>query len=580
MAWHVTFCGWCFATHLGSLAAWWWIDARPAETSGVASTGSREGLPAGPKPGSSANSRRGAAGGSAKRPKKTAAPTPQPAPVAVAPAARGGRSAVVAVVAAVLASGALAVGEQRRQAAAAEERDNALKAMAAGMRPPPPQPPSPPATPPPAAQGGQAPVQPATPPVDPLAGRRTLGNPNAPLRVVVFSDFQCPDCARMDPDVEALIDRGDVAVVPRHFPLCRACNPGMPSELHKDACRRAALAEAAGMLGGDAAYLKAHRALFAIQAKPNADPVAQVAQATGLDAAKLVETSQLPAIAEIIAGDVRTATSLGVTFTPMIFVNGREWKYYLVGGKLGDLIDRLRQDVPAMATPPSAAAKLVDDWLSTPRFNGFRSDAPRGHVAIDTSGGDPDAPELLVWLDYRLPGAKTVDGALRDLSKEGVRFTYRAMQFPACESCNPRSGFKGGDNRACLAAAAAVAVGDLGGDKAFASMHEWLLQNAATSDAPALIEAAVARGIDRNRFIAAFSTGDALAKARAEADALNEVWKLSTIPLVAVDGRPVPRWSHQGSDPKEFFRLLIEAGTRERHQASTKVAPPSSPAKP
>ena len=48
-----------------------------------------------------------------------------------------------------------------------------------------------------------------------------LGNPRAPVRIVEFSDFQCPFCARTHPAVEAVRRRHPdrVAVLYRHFPL-------------------------------------------------------------------------------------------------------------------------------------------------------------------------------------------------------------------------------------------------------------------------------------------------------------------------------------------------------------------------
>ncbi len=67
--------------------------------------------------------------------------------------------------------------------------------------------------------------QPPEPPVrisaddDPV-----LGDPNAPITIIEFSDFQCPFCARFSTQtlpllLEEYIDRGDVKLVYRDFPL-------------------------------------------------------------------------------------------------------------------------------------------------------------------------------------------------------------------------------------------------------------------------------------------------------------------------------------------------------------------------
>lgn len=506
MAWVGAFCAWCAVTHLASLWAWWSIDH------------------------------------GAKR-----VESPHDAPP------RALRALLSAGLALLAASALLWWGEHRRMARAEAERSLGFQSMVEALQP-------------------RIERTPAA--LDRLEGRRVLGNPESPLRVVVFSDFQCPDCARIDRDVESLIERGDVAIIPRHFPLCRECNPGMPASMHPDACRRAALAEAAGALGGDDAYRRAHQALFSVQAASDADPLAVVALATGLSAEALNEARQSAVITEAIARDVADATALGVTFTPMIFVNGREWKYYQIGaggpGTLIALVDRLAKEVPPVATPPDAAGKLVEDWRAALPFQPplAASSTPTAHLVFDASQGDFTAPDLVLWLDYRLPGARMVDAGLRELAAEGVRFRYRVLQFPATKACNPRSGFEGGDARACLAAAAAIATRELGGDAAYATMHAWLLHNAATASAEAIIAAAVAQGIDRKAFVAAFSDGSVLAKVQAEADLLNDRMRVTSLPLIAIDDRPVPRWSHPGTDVREFFRQAIHAAAEARKTAS------------
>ena len=49
----------------------------------------------------------------------------------------------------------------------------------------------------------------------------TMGPANAPVRILEFSDFQCPYCARLQPTLQAIRAKypDRVAVVYRHFPL-------------------------------------------------------------------------------------------------------------------------------------------------------------------------------------------------------------------------------------------------------------------------------------------------------------------------------------------------------------------------
>lgn len=90
-----------------------------------------------------------------------------------------------------------------------------------------------------------------------LAGDPFKGDPNAPLVVIEFSDFQCPSCQRHALETqpvldETFIDTGQVMWVYKHFPL----------SIHPQAAVAAAAAECAGDQG---AFFEMDAALFAAQ---------------------------------------------------------------------------------------------------------------------------------------------------------------------------------------------------------------------------------------------------------------------------------------------------------------------------
>jgi protein-disulfide isomerase len=400
-----------------------------------------------------------------------------------------------------------------------------------------------------------------------VGSTRIFGPADASFQIVVFSDFQCADCARVEAQLERVLARGDTAVAVRHFPLSSACNPGIPRDLHPDACRRARLAEAAGLLGGDDAYLAAHRALFALHAASGPDPADAIARATGLPRERLVEASALPEIEAIVAGDIADAVALGVTTTPMVFVNGREWRFALTGGSLDELVARLAREGAAsrgVAEPPDAAGKLVDDWRLTPRLvdDALARIAEGGLLLRDAAVAG--SPEVRVWLDYRLPGAQAVDAALAEVAAAGVSFTLRVHLYPVSSSCNPRSGVQGGDAMACLVAAALLAAASVGGDEGARAMHAALIERGPTIDGAGLVALAVELGLDRDAFASLLAGGDALVEARRDADRLNDAMRPTVLPLVLIDGRPVPRWSHPGCSAAEVFRRAIERAAAER----------------
>lgn len=82
----------------------------------------------------------------------------------------------------------------------------------------------------------------------PVGNSYVLGEKSAPVTVTVFSDYQCPFCAKVDPMLTSIISdpelKGKVNVVFKHFPL----------SFHKDAKPAAKAALAAGEQGADKFY--------------------------------------------------------------------------------------------------------------------------------------------------------------------------------------------------------------------------------------------------------------------------------------------------------------------------------------
>jgi protein-disulfide isomerase len=106
---------------------------------------------------------------------------------------------------------------------------------------------------------GDAPSQPSAQPnlgsgtsdnIKPVNSRDHIrGNPDAPVKIVEFSDTECPFCKRFHATMQEVMNEygknGSVAWVYRHFPL---------DQLHSKARREAAAAELAGELGGNEAF--------------------------------------------------------------------------------------------------------------------------------------------------------------------------------------------------------------------------------------------------------------------------------------------------------------------------------------
>jgi Na+/H+ antiporter NhaA len=163
-----------------------------------------------------------------------------------------------------------------------------------------------------------------------------LGDPDAPLVLVEYGDFECPYCGRAQPVVRELVERfgDDLAVVFRHLPLV---------DVHEHAQTAAEAAEAAAAQGQ---FWQLHDAMFAHPDALDLDGLAGLARELGLDADRLVRDVEHRRHATRVARDVASAAESGAAGTPTFFVNGRRH----TGGLDVDSLDAaLRTELASLA---------------------------------------------------------------------------------------------------------------------------------------------------------------------------------------------------------------------------------------
>ena len=142
------------------------------------------------------------------------------------------------------------------------------------------------------------------------AGHRT-GPADAPVRIVVFSDFQCPACLALAGELKAvrLEFPSEVAVIHRHFPL----------PVHAFAMAAARASECAAQQGRFDAF---HDALFAAQPSIGLAPWRRFAEEAGVaDLPRFEACLTDPASVRVVERDVKDAGALGVRATPTFLVN-------------------------------------------------------------------------------------------------------------------------------------------------------------------------------------------------------------------------------------------------------------------
>jgi protein-disulfide isomerase len=137
------------------------------------------------------------------------------------------------------------------------------------------------------------------------------GAPNAPVTIVMFSDFQCPFCGRVEPTVKQIEDTygSKVKIVWKNQPL----------PFHPNAMPAAKAAMAAYKQGK---FWEMHDLLFANQRDLSDANYEKWAQQIGLDMAKWKADMASPELASEITADSTEGKALGANGTPSFFIDG------------------------------------------------------------------------------------------------------------------------------------------------------------------------------------------------------------------------------------------------------------------
>ncbi len=153
-----------------------------------------------------------------------------------------------------------------------------------------------------------------------------LGNPAAKVKIVEFSDFECPACKQFQPIMHQIISKfgasGDVAWVYRHFPV---------DAIHSKARKEAAASECANELGGTVKFWSFADKIFAVTpSNDNLDlaELPQIASQIGLDTAAFSTCLESGKYDDHIAKDLADAVNSGASGTPYTIVvapNGQKF---------------------------------------------------------------------------------------------------------------------------------------------------------------------------------------------------------------------------------------------------------------
>jgi protein-disulfide isomerase len=315
------------------------------------------------------------------------------------------------------------------------------------------------------------------------------GPADALVTMIVFSDFQCPFCSRVEPTVTQLLNdyKADLRVVWKDNPL----------PFHPRAKPAAALARFAYEKGGDKGFWAAHDALFDGQ-KLEDDGLEATAKKLGLPWDKVKAAIDEKKYDARFNASSDLASDYNAKGTPAFFINGR----FLSGAQP---VDKFKEIIDAqLAVAKGLVAKGV------PRDKVFRELMKTAKGAAEPEKKDVPAPTkdnpfkgsenakvvIQEFSDFQCPFCSRVNPTVEEVLKaypKDVKVVWRNMPLPFHAD-------------APLAAEAAHEVFVQGGNKAFWKYHDKLFANQSAIKQPDLEKyAQELGGIDMNKFKAALT---------------------------------------------------------------------------
>jgi protein-disulfide isomerase len=175
---------------------------------------------------------------------------------------------------------------------------------------------------------------------DPVRGPRV-----APVTVVVFSDFQCPFCSRVEPTLAELQAAypGDVRVTWKNLPL----------SMHPQAMPAALAAEAAREQGK---FWEMHDLMFRNQGQLAPDQYDAWAKQLGLDVPRFQAARASAGVRARVEEDQQLGNRVAPQGTPTMYVNCRQ----LVGAQPIDVFKKMVDEERARAAELKKAGVQVD----------------------------------------------------------------------------------------------------------------------------------------------------------------------------------------------------------------------------
>ena len=386
---------------------------------------------------------------------------------------------------------------------------------------------------------------------DLLASRWTDGGADAPVQVVMISDYQCPDCRTYELEIQSVLaKRDDVSLSVKHFPMCADCNPNVSRTMHANACWAARAAETAGILGGEQAFWEMHQWLFQNKGKFPGGQLPLLVDDLGFDRQEFTQIMASDETLDLVHQDIEDAIALGLFYTPMIFINGVELKWHMLPARLSQTVNSVADGIASgrakakQITPPVGIDKYVADW----RDGRVRMIRPSNRDFRRRDRMDK-APQITAFVDFTSPNSAVFMHDLKEWEDTHGETDLILRINPLSHDCNPNLPKRMNSREgSCMSARALKAAGLIGGDETHFKMAWWLIENGYKLDEISeteIVDQAVVLGMDGAQF--AQSMNSLGVEDLVEQDVVEfKKHQFPHMPAVLLEGRQIPRLTLDG----------------------------------
>ena len=157
---------------------------------------------------------------------------------------------------------------------------------------------------------------------------------NAPIRMIIFSDFECPACKLLSELVPLLASRynGKIEIQYFYYPLDNSCNPSMERPLHQYACKAAFAASCMPLQD----FSKVHDEIFHNQDKFETGFLDQFIKTN-----KLEKCVADPKTKEKVVALIKAADPFNIRSTPSYLINGVKIEGALPPDQMYSIMDEI-----------------------------------------------------------------------------------------------------------------------------------------------------------------------------------------------------------------------------------------------